>query len=99
MTIFVDELQKWPLDFVAEGARRHGRNWCHMWTNADVEVLHEFARAIGLKRAWFQEHHILDHYDLVPNKRKLALRMGAQFMSGMDRAREQVRERMEESND
>ncbi len=96
MTIFVDELQEWPLDFVAKAARRHGRTWCHMWTdNEDKEELHEFAESIGLKRTWFQEHHILDHYDLVPNKRKLALRMGAEFKSGMERAREQVRERME----
>lgn len=96
MTIFVDELKEWPLDFVAEGARRHGSTWCHMWTNGDIEELHRFAAGLGLRRAWFQEHQVLNHYDLTPNKRKLALRMGSEFKSGMERAREQVRERMKD---
>lgn len=90
MTVFVDELKDWPLDFVDPAARKHGTRWCHLWTDSrDLEELHLFAEAIGLKRIWFQDHHLVPHYDLVPSKKKLALSKGAQFKSGMERAREQ----------
>ena len=91
MTIFVDELKDWPLGFVDPGARRHGTRWCHLWTNnKDLEELHLFAKSIGLKREWFQDHRLLPHYDLVPSKKRLAVGKGAQFKSAMERAREQL---------
>jgi len=32
---------------------------------------------IGLKRAWFQNHHNCPHYDLTSGKRRLAVFLGA----------------------
>lgn len=91
MTVYVDELHVWPEDFVAAPAKRYGTEWCHMWSDhKDPEELHLFAENIGLRKAWFQDHPLLAHYDLTPNKRKQALKKGAQFKSGMERAREQV---------
>lgn len=51
--------------------------WCHCWTDGDIEELHAFAERIGLPRSWFQPHISLNHYDLTPGKRALALRSGA----------------------
>jgi DNA polymerase III epsilon subunit-like protein len=39
----------------------------------DSDELHDMARAVGMRREWFQRNH----YDLVPPKRALAVRMGA----------------------
>lgn len=39
---------------------------CHMWTDGDLEELHEFAESLGLKRAWFQP---CDRPGLQPNRR------------------------------
>jgi hypothetical protein len=53
---------------------RHGHQWCHLFADeADCEELHAFARRLGMKRDWFQG----DHYDLVPTKRVLGVRLGA----------------------
>lgn len=41
------------------------------------EELHRFAKALGLRREWFQAHPMLDHYDLTHGKRKQAVRLGA----------------------
>lgn len=46
----------------------------------DREELHQFAKKLGLKRAWFQDHRsnpVFWHYDLTKNKRQLAVRHGA----------------------
>lgn len=74
MTIYVDDLQEYP-----DKPFGH-RQWCHMWTDGDIEDLHEMARNLGLQYAWFQTQAAtaLDHYDLVPSKRREALKMGAQ---------------------
>jgi len=32
---------------------------------------------LGLKRSWFQDSSDHPHYDVSPNKRKLAIRLGA----------------------
>lgn len=52
---------------------------CHLFCDGgNVEKLHEFAAAIGLKRAWFQgKPGKLPHYDLTEGKRAQAVRMGA----------------------
>lgn len=71
--IYVDEIH----DYGTKG------KWCHMWAD-DIDALHMFAGAIGLKRGWMHESHGVSgdfpHYDLVPSKRRLALEYGAQFM-------------------
>lgn len=56
---------------------RTGHQWCHMWCAPGCEEqLHSVARAIGLKRSWFQVKRGFPHYDLVPSKRRAALEMG-----------------------
>jgi hypothetical protein len=49
---------------------------CHMWADTTDE-LHTFARRLGLKRAWFQDHQLLPHYDLTGPRRAEALKAGA----------------------
>jgi len=77
VTIYVDQL------FTATPrtaqARKFGTRWSHMTTDGSIEELHQFAESIGLKRSYFQDHvqHYLKHYDLTPNKRRLAVARGA----------------------
>ncbi|HEX9013849.1 MAG TPA: DUF4031 domain-containing protein [Anaerolineaceae bacterium] len=55
---------------------------CHLVTDsADLGELHAFARRIGLKRAWFEDHPLLPHYDLTPGKRREAILAGAVAIS------------------
>jgi hypothetical protein len=51
---------------------------CHMLGDTEDE-LHAMAKAIGMKRSWFQDggDHSMPHYDLVASKRKLAISKGA----------------------
>lgn len=49
---------------------------CHLWAD-DITELHAFAKKIGLRLAWFQDHVNFPHYDLTPNRRVIALRAGA----------------------
>jgi len=72
MSVYVDPIQpafknrRWPYS-----------RFCHMFADS-LEELHAFAHGVlGLKRSWFQDHRVLPHYDLVPTKRKLAVRRGA----------------------
>ena len=66
--IYVDDLQTYGK-----------RQWCHMATGSsgNLAELHTMAARIGLKVSWFQAHDRIPHYDLVPSKRKLAIRHGA----------------------
>lgn len=67
MAVYVDE-SIWPY---------RGQLYCHMSTDGNIQELHDMAKKIGLKRSWFQEHRRVDHYDVSPNKRKLAIANGA----------------------
>ena len=63
------------------------RSWryktvCHMMADT-IKELHEMARLIGLKKAWFQNTRF-PHYDLTPGKRFLAIREGAIEKSPME---------------
>jgi hypothetical protein len=86
MAIYVDKLfEADPMLFadrnpLARQAARHGTRWCHLWASSVEEVprLHQVAAAIGLKRSWFQDRVGFPHYDLVPTKRRLALKNGAE---------------------
>lgn len=56
-------------------------NWrwdkaCHM-TCRDIAALHSFAKQIGLRREWFQNHPKLPHYDLNATRRRAAVQAGA----------------------
>lgn len=45
-----------------------------------LEELHDFAKELGLKREWFQDHPRHPHYDLTTQRmRNKALRLGAQL--------------------
>ena len=73
MSVYVDE----PMNYGHEVAGYVGRarklfRWGHMIADT-VEELHAMADKIGLRREWFQK----DHYDLVPTKRKAAMKLGA----------------------
>jgi len=83
MPIYVDPLfncaksDKWPYSQA-----------CHM-TADTTEELHAFAEKLGLKRSWFQCHHknvAMHHYDLTPNKRRQAVRLGAKEITWEERA-------------
>lgn len=52
------------------------RKSCHMYADTLFE-LHTMAKTIGLQFRWFQNDSRLPHYDLVFNKRKLAIENGA----------------------
>ncbi len=73
--VYVDELRKvFP-------NTRNRKQWkwstsAHLYADTDGE-LHTFAAAIGLRRAWFQAHARLSHYDLTAGKRVLAVAAGA----------------------
>jgi len=76
MSVYVDPLFEWPKT----------KKWpygqaCHMYADTPKE-LHEFARKMGLRREWCSDHtHGKDctllHYDLNPNMRAKAVRLGA----------------------
>ncbi len=83
MAVYVDGLMNIrPADDKPQ-AQRNGNRWCHMTADTEEE-LHAFAARLGLKRAWYQVggrkawHWYLSHYDLVPSKRALAVKLGAQ---------------------
>lgn len=51
---------------------------CHLLCEpGQVDALHEFAAKIGMKRAWFQDHRAMPHYDLVRSRRDRAVKLGA----------------------
>ena len=90
MTVYIDELKRYPRT-VSSGSRRYiNAEWCHM-TADTVDELHEMAIKIGMKREWFQNHGFVPHYDLMKNKRALAVNKGAEFKT----ARKQAVERIE----
>ena len=68
MTCLVSAAWKWPKS-------------CHMFVGpeTDIEVLHQFAARIGMKRAWFQHKpgKKMPHYDLNERRRKAAVANGA----------------------
>ena len=72
--VYVDSIAYWPV--------RHLRydKWCHMWAD-DINELHIMADEIGLKREWLHAGSLFPHYDLVPAKRRLAIKNGAVEMS------------------
>lgn len=76
MAVYVDALMSYADKQIADAAKRHGRQWCHL-IGDDVEELHRFAQSIGLRRSWFQGNSSMPHYDLTPGKRQQAIKKGA----------------------
>lgn len=70
MTVYVDEIINYGW--------RLGPS-CHLFTDdIDLTELHEMARKIGLRRAWFQERGgDTPHYDLTESRRVKAIKCGA----------------------
>lgn len=88
MSVFVDDLVAWGGGYRGEHARqaaavgaRNDHQWCHLFTDGDVEELHRFAAHIGMKRKWFQQDEDGGHYDLTPGRRAAALRAGAKALT------------------
>jgi hypothetical protein len=78
MTVYVDVLIVHDLSGKPAQVQRvfeHGA--CHMFTDGPLEELHAMAGRIGMRRAWFQDHWLLPHYDLNPHRRAIAVRLGA----------------------
>ncbi|MBZ0276269.1 MAG: DUF4031 domain-containing protein [Anaerolineae bacterium] len=71
-----------------------GNHWCHMACDGDLRELHEFAERLGLRRGWFQDHRLVPHYDLTPDRRMLALQFGAREISAGDLVRTLKRDRI-----
>lgn len=66
MAVYVDdELIPW-----------RGKLWCHLVADSLAE-LHDFARSLGLREAWFQSKSVYPHYDVTVSVRDRALTMGA----------------------
>lgn len=78
MAIMVDEAI-WPY---------RGTLYAHMMSDqpgqAGLDELHAFAAALGLKRTWFQNKPGHPHYDISQNMRRLAIRKGAQPVTGTE---------------
>lgn len=74
--ILVDEVKVWPTSI-----RCFKEGSCHLFTDGAIEELHAFAAKLGLRRGWFQPHHILPHYDLTPARRAKAVALGATEVS------------------
>ncbi|MDM7992474.1 MAG: DUF4031 domain-containing protein [Candidatus Fermentibacter sp.] len=71
MAVYVDDIIVYP------GAKPpFHRGSCHM-TADTLDELHAAARAIGMRRSWFQDHKLAPHYDLTPARRADAVRLGA----------------------
>jgi hypothetical protein len=71
MSVYVDPV-------MAHGGSKTFR-WersCHMYADT-LEELHAMARAIGMRREWFQAKDKLPHYDLVATRRTAAVEHGA----------------------
>lgn len=66
MPVYVDNARvKW-----------RGKEWCHLVADT-LDELHDFARALGLKRSWFQHSASYPHYDITTSAREKALQLGA----------------------
>lgn len=71
MSVYVDPLFDW-----GGSATFPWKRSCHMFAD-DLGELHQLAQKIGMRRAWFQDHRGLPHYDLVGSRRARAVVLGA----------------------
>jgi hypothetical protein len=80
MPIYVDEpfvMESRDPQAFAVGVK-HGHRWSHLWCDiGEEEQLPAIAAAVGMRRAWFQDRPGFPHYDLVPPRRKQAIKAGA----------------------
>ena len=72
MGVYVDSLLRYP-----GHPRFPWAQSCHLFADSEDE-LHDFARALGMKLEWSQVgRRGLPHYDLNPERRALAIALGA----------------------
>jgi 1-aminocyclopropane-1-carboxylate deaminase/D-cysteine desulfhydrase-like pyridoxal-dependent ACC family enzyme len=87
--VMVDEVRIWPN---AKGIFRKGS--AHLTvdgtTPEHLEALHAFAKRLGLRREWFQDHKLAPHYDLVPARHAAALDAGAELVDAYEQARRRI---------
>lgn len=76
--IYVDDIKQYNPIHIGHGKMQS--LWCHMWTDGNIEELHEFVKKIGLKTSYFQNKPNFPHYDIIPTKRDMAIKNGAQYM-------------------
>lgn len=91
MTVYVDDVRVW-------GNAKHrcfARGSAHL-TADTLDELHAFAKRLGLKREWFQDHILVPHYDLSPKRHATALALGATYMRAIEQARMRRRKRVAE---
>lgn len=83
VTIYVDDLVNW-----GGSETFKWKESCHMSTDdhspEGLEALHRFARSIGLRRDWFQDHYLMPHYDLNKSRRGVAVARGVIELSCQD---------------
>jgi hypothetical protein len=79
--MMVDGLKIWTRK------RPFHRGSCHLTTDETLDALHAFAARIGMRRQWFQDHPYAPHYDLVPERRELALQLGAVYVNAVQQGR------------
>lgn len=74
MSVWVDDamiparLGQWPA------------KWSHLQADTKDE-LHSFARLLGLRSEWFQDHPRLWHYDVTKSVREKAIKLGAEAVT------------------
>lgn len=94
MAVYVDGMATYDEAQIKQPARQFGQRWCHLFAgSADgIEELHQFAARLGLKRSWYQpaKRWQFCHYDLTPNKRALAVRLGAVEIDARERAQQTI---------
>lgn len=91
MAVYVDDLRRFPTKIAC-----FKMGSCHM-TADTLDELHAMAARIGLKREWFQDHHLAPHYDLTGSRRVDALQAGCIYKSAKDQARERRTKRAQEA--
>lgn len=99
MTICVDVLRMHKPK--SKTVAKHGNYWCHLFSDNDQEseLLHDFAAQLGLKGEYFQEHRLLPHYDLTPNKRTKAIALGAVEKDTVEIIREKLTKQKQSQED
>ncbi len=87
MAIYIDPIVEYPEAAIWPGIRHMGNRWCHMACDGDLNELHTFAARLGMPRRAFQDHRLVPHYDLTPEKRALAVQLGAREITSSELVR------------
>lgn len=77
MSVYVDEIQEYPDYMIKPEAKRYGNRWCLLTADSVSELL-LMARKLKLSPNYIQRSTSgIVHFDLVPSKRKQAIKLGA----------------------